>query len=344
MRSCEAQAFVVSAAAAALLLWQICRRRGRSLIITDEQWKQFEEEGFIVLPPAQVFDNPAADVMALQQRINEIMLGAAGVPYEKMMMQLDSTTGAYGSAGEQTLGFKGATLRYRKIQNLDLDPLVMSYLRRPVFREACRRIYGPLPISSFRTMFFNKPRSHESGQAGGTHLPWHQCASRARSSVLSPRAYLLAPQCRRLASRLRRDRWRYLDRDPLLNVYLALDPATKESGCVRFLPRSHKLGVVNPHHHSAFLTEEQAERLCGPRARLPVCELVLRPGEVALIHNWVIHSSGVNSTAQPRRALSVSFMDARTRLDHREFGGFLGGEHKSSGYPEGGMHFPLIFS
>ena len=92
------------------------------------------------------------------------------------------------------------------------------------------------------------------------------------------------------------------------------------------------------------VTEAQAERLCGPNAPLPTLDLLLRPGEVALIHNWVIHSSGVNSTARPRRALSVSYMDARTVLDEREFGGFVGGELKSSGYPEGGTRFPLIFA
>jgi phytanoyl-CoA hydroxylase len=160
-------------------------------------------------------------------------------------------------------------------------------------------------------MFFNKPMQHATGIAGGTALPWHQ------------------------------DRWRYLDRDPLLNAYLALDEATPAAGCVRLLPRSHRLGVINPAHHSAFLTDEQAAQLCGADAL--IIDLELRPGECALIHNWVIHSSGLNATARSRRALSVSFMDARTTLDDREFGGFLGGEHKSAGYPEGGMSFPLIF-
>ena len=33
-------------------------------------------------------------------------MGIADVPYDKMMMQLDSDTGKYQDAGEQTLGFK----------------------------------------------------------------------------------------------------------------------------------------------------------------------------------------------------------------------------------------------
>ena len=44
------------------------------------------------------------------------MMGTADVPYDEMMMQLDSSTGRYEDAGAQTLGHKGATLAYRKVR------------------------------------------------------------------------------------------------------------------------------------------------------------------------------------------------------------------------------------
>eukprot|EP00908_Phaeocystis_cordata_P008437 Transcript_19116.p1 GENE.Transcript_19116~~Transcript_19116.p1 ORF type:complete len:415 (+),score=75.93 Transcript_19116:169-1413(+) len=221
--------------------------------ISAGQWAVFDERGFVVLPREQVL--APGELEALQARIDQIQLGEADVPYDEMMMQLDSSTGRYEDAGEQTLGFKGPTLRYRKIQNLDRDPLVMTYLRNPLFREACARVYGrATPIASFRTMFFSKPSRHEgSGVAGGTALPWHQ------------------------------DRWQMLDRDPLLNAYLALDAATPQSGCVWLLPGSHRLGLINPDHHSAFLTEAQA---CTPCARLcahcALCSCSPRPSSSAL--------------------------------------------------------------
>ena len=111
----------------------------------------------------------------LQQEIDAIMLGTADVPYESIMMQLDSTTGSYADMGAQTLGHKGPSLNYRKIQNLDLDPVFMSYMRAPLFRAACARLYGDgTPISSFRSMFFNKPAKAAGRESGGTVLPWHQ--------------------------------------------------------------------------------------------------------------------------------------------------------------------------
>eukprot|EP01043_Picozoa_sp_COSAG02_P017052 COSAG02_NODE_765_length_17396_cov_16.796786_7_plen_189_part_00 len=142
--------------------------------ITAEQWRQFDEEGWVKLSGAV---RPEV-VKMLQDRIDAIMLGKADVDYDSMMMQLDSTTGNYADMGVQTLGHKGSTLNYRKIQNLDRDAIFMEYMRAPLFQQACRRVYGDgVPISSFRSMFFNKPAKLPGQAAGGTVLPWHQVRS-----------------------------------------------------------------------------------------------------------------------------------------------------------------------
>jgi phytanoyl-CoA hydroxylase len=285
--------------------------------ITQNQWEHFDIKGWVVLPKSQVFANEK-EFSDIQDTIDSIQRGQADVPYEKMMMQLDSTTGNYDDSGPQTLGHKGNTLRYRKIQNLDLCPLIMQYLRKPLYKAACQRVYGQdTPIASFRTMFFNKPPKLETGAPGGTRLPWHQ------------------------------DRWKYLDRDPLLNIYLALDAAVPETGCMKIISGSHKNGVINPDHHSAFLSDENCRSMgLDDNAALPnplVQDFWLHPGEVALMHNWVVHCSGVNSTDVSRRALSISYMDARSQLTVESFSKYVGGELQTTGYPEGGLDFPRIF-
>jgi phytanoyl-CoA hydroxylase len=239
-------------------------------MIEAAQWREFEENGYVNLGKLLSDD----ELEALQTRIDDIMLGRAPVDYDRLLMQLDSTTGKYGDAGEQSLGFKGSTLAYRKIQNLELDDLFGSFLARDVFREICARVYGPdAPIACFRAMFMNKP-SHQ-----GTKLPWHQ------------------------------DAWTDLDRQPLITLWTALDPATRENGCVEVIPGSHKSGLVNPEDGSGFLTEEQATALCTPEKTV---YLELQPGEVALLYNWLLHSSDVNRTPVSRRAFSVCYMDANT--------------------------------
>lgn len=239
--------------------------------VSEAQWQQYERDGYLRL--GRVLDD--ADLAALSRRIDAIMLGEAAIDYDRMLMQLDSSTGNYGEMPPQSKGHKGATLAYRKIQDLEMDPLFLAYMQRPLFRSICARVYGEeTPIASFRAMFMNKPARR------GTLLPWHQ------------------------------DRWSSLDRDPLNTVWTALDPATIANGCVQVIPGSHHGGVINPSHSSAFVTEEQAAEH-APEEKAVYLELAA--GEVVLLHNWLLHRSDVNRTDIPRRAFSVSYMDARTR-------------------------------
>lgn len=243
---------------------------GRALI-SEAQWQQYDRDGYLKL--GRVLNDD--DLAALQERIDQIMRGEADLDYDRILMQLDSTTGQYGDAPAQTRGFKGPTLNYRKIQDLELDPVFLAYMQRPLFREICARVYGEgTPIASYRAMFMNKP-AHR-----GTLLPWHQ------------------------------DRWTSLDRDPLITVWTALDPATVANGCVQIIPGSHQFGVINPSHPSAFLTEPQAAEH-APDERAVFLEL--EAGEAVLLHNWLLHRSGMNETEIPRRAFSVCYMDGRTR-------------------------------
>lgn len=244
--------------------------------LSEAQWHQYEREGYLRLGTLLNAD----DLAALQRRIDEIMLGKAAVDYDRMLMQLDSATGKYNDAGVQSRGFKGATLAYRKIQDLEFDALFLAYLQRPIFREICARVYGEATsIAAFRAMFMNKPANQ------GTYLPWHQ------------------------------DRWSHLDRDPLITVWTALDPATKENGCVQIIAGSHRLGLLNPDHPSGFVSEEQAEQLL---AEYPVVHLEMEPGEAVLLHNWLLHASDVNRSPVSRRAFSVCYMDGRTQAKNGE--------------------------
>lgn len=239
--------------------------------LSPQQWSQYEQEGYLVLGQLLSPD----ELARMSERINQIMLGQANLDYNKVLMQLDSETGKYEDAGDQSPGFKGATLSYRKIQELEFDPLFLQFMQRPLFQHICEHEYGVgTPITCFRAMFMNKPARK------GTFLPWHQ------------------------------DRWTFLDRDPVVTIWLALDPATIANGCVQVVPGSHKLGLINPEHHSGFITSDQVKEHC-PTNRIK--HLELPAGHAMLLHNWLLHASDVNKTDIPRRAFSVCYMDGRTR-------------------------------
>ena len=86
-------------------------------VFTDAQRTEFEERGYVHLGRVLGEDS----LRALQERIDAIMLGE--VPYEHMRFQLDSEDGAYGNTPPETVGHKGPTLAYRKIMDLEQDPL-----------------------------------------------------------------------------------------------------------------------------------------------------------------------------------------------------------------------------
>jgi hypothetical protein len=243
--------------------------------LTAAQWDFYLENGYVRLGRVLSADG----LEALRQRIDAVMLGTAPINYDKLLMQLDSATGRYEDAGPQSRGFKGATLEYRKIQDLEFDPLFLAFLQAPLFADICRRTHGDVPISCFRAMFMNKP-AHK-----GTWLPWHQ------------------------------DRWTDLSKDPEITLWTALDPATVANGCVQIIPGSHKLGLINPEHSSGFLTKPQAIQHAPPEK---VEYLELPAGEAVLLHNWLLHASDVNNTDIPRRAFSVCYMPADTHTQKGE--------------------------
>jgi len=205
-------------------------------ILTDEQWWQYHQDGYIRL--GKLIDG--AELANLQQRIDDIMLGK--VVYEGMFMQLDAG-GAYENLNWDTR-FAGARLDYRKIQDLERDPLFLRLMQRPVFREICDYHYGAhASISVFRSMFMNKPARK------GTILPWHQDGGDgwASTAIRSPQSGL---------------RWT-LRRSP--TAACRSFPARTSSACspsrATFFPRSTSLSIV-PTTRSFIWNSSLAKRSC----------------------------------------------------------------------------------
>jgi hypothetical protein len=207
---------------------------------------------------------------ALCQRTDELMLGR--VSYPGLFFQLDASTGHYEDL-PYGRGYEGPSLSYRKIEKLELDPLFRSWIENPVF-EAIARAVIPGDIVVYRAMIMSKPRE------GGTDLPWHQDGGQF---------------------------WG-IDRDPVLQIWTALDDAPVEAGCVEVLDRSHVEGLATPNGGVVPRDMVEARDADEKALRLPV-----RAGDVLLVHNHVWHRSGRNVTGRPRRAMSVCYMTAETR-------------------------------
>lgn len=174
-------------------------------------------------------------------------------------------------------GWEGPSLEYRKIEKLELDPCFRAWLENAVFERVARALLGDA-VALYRATLFTK-----SAQ-GGTVLPWHQDGGSF---------------------------WG-LDRDPELQIWTALDDAPAESGCVEVVDASHLGGLATPLGGTI-----PRDRLAEKHADERVTVLPAEAGEVLLIHNYLWHRSGRNTTGLPRRAFTVSFIDAATRCTRR---------------------------
>lgn len=240
----------------------------RTSMLTEQQWDDYSRDGFLHL--GKVLE--PEEVEALQRRADDLALGNLRNP--DVQMQLD-TGGAYDELAEIVPTFDRGTVLYRKIQGLETDDLYSRLVRHPLFLEICARVYGAhAPVSIFRAMVMNKP----AGQ--GTVLPWHQDGGAV---------------------------WA-LDRDPLVTIWIALDPATRANGCVEIVPGTHRLGLLST--YGSTITDADAAHCCPPESIQP---LEVESGHAVLLHNWLIHRSGVNPSPVARRAFTACYMDGRTQ-------------------------------
>ncbi len=164
--------------------------------ITTAEWKALETVGYVSLGVLL----PESEIDRLCRRIDEIMLGT--IRYEEMGMQLCPS--GTGSATEFSGEHQGSSLKYRKIEQLEMDPLFLEYIQHPVFRNITRKKIGE-NVGVYRAMFFNKPAE------GGVPLGWHQDGRNWNLSVREK-----------------------------ITLYTALDAQTKKNGCLTVIPYSHK--------------------------------------------------------------------------------------------------------
>jgi len=106
-----------------------------------------------------------------------------------------------------------------------------------------------------------------------------------------------------------------LDQHDEVTAWLALSPATVESGCMRFVPGSHLLDIV-PHKdtfaEANLLTrgQELAVEVDDSQA----VDAELQPGQMSLHHGKLFHASWANRTADRRIGVALRFIKPSMRM------------------------------
>lgn len=95
------------------------------------------------------------------------------------------------------------------------------------------------------------------------------------------------------------------------NGYLAVNDATLENGCIRVVPGSHRLGLLNHYHDEGFTGIVQ-----GDMSEYDATEAVspVKAGGMLLWHSLTLHRSFPNHSKYPRRAMVFEYKNPESRL------------------------------
>ena len=163
---------------------------------------------------------------------------------------------------------------------LSHDFRFLNYARNPEILDMVEQLIGP-DIALWNMSFFAKPA------VNGKRTPWHQDGQ-------------------------------YWPIRPIATctVWIAVDDATAENGCMRFIPGSHRDRRLMAHDTrddpSLTLQQElQAQEFDESEA----VDVELEAGRISLHDVFLAHGSEVNTSSRPRRAMTLRLMPTTSVYD-----------------------------
>ncbi len=94
-----------------------------------------------------------------------------------------------------------------------------------------------------------------------------------------------------------------------VTLWVALSPATVESGCMRFVPGTHREQIVP--HTDKFGEENlltRGQELAVEVNEADAVDVVLQPGQASVHHGHLFHASGPNTTGDRRIGAAIRYI------------------------------------
>ena len=240
-------------------------------MLTEAQVQQFEAEGYLALGQVASDDQLAE----LRQRLDDLTLGS--LHNERIQYQIEpALREKLGASKGYT--YVGPSPHYRKLTQLDQDPLFREYFCHPRFLSLLERLLGP-DVTISRAFALLKPAYD------GSPLRWHQDAGPGHPA----------------------------EPGRFCTIWTAMDEAQVENGALEILPGTQKLGLLQHRvQDGGSQLEAEADKRQGREVPLPA-----KPGEAYLLNNFVLHRSGPNPTPHRRRAVTLCYKHADTPMMDR---------------------------
>ena len=160
------------------------------------------------------------------------------------------------------------------------DLRFLTYARIPEILDMVEQTLGS-DFALWNSSFFAKPAF------GGQATPWHQDGE-------------------------------YWPLRPLATctVWMAIDKATLDNGCLRLIPGSHKQQMLREHqiNSSPDLTLNQ-ELIATEFSKDEAVDLTLEAGQISLHDIYLVHGSEENKSPNPRRGMTLRYMPTTSVFD-----------------------------
>ncbi len=169
-------------------------------------------------------------------------------------------------------------------------PELFQWAFSPRILSIVEPILGP-DIALFSTHFICKP------QGNGKRVPWHEDSAYWKGKILPME---------------------------VCTVWLAIDPSTRENGCMMVIPRTHTSGYKG---FSEYEDVDAAQNVFSTEIK-PILRdeskwvyLELQPNECSLHDARVMHGSDPNTSDQRRCGWTLRFAATTVKFDEESFAG-----------------------
>ncbi|MEL6960709.1 MAG: phytanoyl-CoA dioxygenase family protein [Pseudomonadota bacterium] len=159
-------------------------------------------------------------------------------------------------------------------------PLLADLARTPAILDAVEAVLGPNLLVWSVELFIKEPHSTKT-------VSWHQDITY----------------------------WGMGETDDEVTAWIAMSDVSVTAGCMRFIPGSHKGGIVD--HQDTFAEDNLLSRgqEIGGIDESQAVHGPLKPGEMSLHHGRCFHASGANGSDDRRIGLAIRYVTPEVR-DH----------------------------
>ncbi len=188
-----------------------------------------------------------------------------------------------------------------------VHPDLEALIRDPRVTTPCAELLGVDRLRFWHDQVFAKPPNHPGV------VPWHQDYSYWTRTT---------PACH-------------------ITLNLMLDDADEESGCLQFVPGSHRWGLLPSMPFDSPL--EAVRELLPSHAEWRPVRVPVRAGQATIHHSHTLHGSDRNRSSRWRRAVVCNYMGAHVRVADGSRPLLRGADPLETGALVEGGCFPVVW-